>query len=118
MGKQEQGHTKGFPACLLVPSTTHGSLLVPLASILCCLMDRSRSDKWTSSDFLHLVNINTLVMVCMFSHELEAFPFGNVSSVVKPLLEKMTLPGEGLPHLLVFKESVLLAKALQQVCSL
>ena len=84
-----------YLTCLIYLSTTQGSLLVLLSDILNCPMDHLRSGK------MHIIQLllshvykYVLVMVCMLSHWMEAFPCrqATASFVAKKSFKKKIIP--------------------------
>ena len=53
--KPQKMHTLLLPP---VQNTTNGNLFILLPDIINCLMDDSRSGKWLSYNFLHLMDIS------------------------------------------------------------
>ena len=50
-----------------VQNTTNGNLFILLPDIINCLMDHSRSGKWLSYNFLHLIDISSFShCLCIF----------------------------------------------------
>lgn len=87
--------------------TTQGGLLVLLSDILNCPMDHLRSGKMHIIQFLLSHEYKyVLVMVCMLSHWMEAFPYRQTLLWLKsPLGKKLSLPKECFSKLTMIKNT-------------
>ena len=82
-------------------------------------MDLLRTSKWISYNFLHLVDLNVLVVICMFLHWTEVYHVERLVPLlwVKSSWKILSLPGELLSNFIVIKEPVFTGLVPQQVCA-